>query len=219
MDQFPRVNSDNYCPAFEVGLCYNNLSLLKDALSRAENLCSYKVIDDESDREAIRTTDVHGRVFVARRFRSNTAIVNADEPTIASLCHVSKTCADDSHCRPLCKGISYVEFFVHTMTMMETPWKKLHDSTISSSMHSQLSHMTKSLMSLSSDLERSMRMAKLSNRCYFERECVTTHLRLVLWHVTMILVRIIFVSMLEGMMMTLKWLHQIASKVISYGLT
>eukprot|EP00571_Detonula_confervacea_P014178 CAMPEP_0172308766 /NCGR_PEP_ID=MMETSP1058-20130122/9268_1 /TAXON_ID=83371 /ORGANISM="Detonula confervacea, Strain CCMP 353" /LENGTH=329 /DNA_ID=CAMNT_0013021261 /DNA_START=453 /DNA_END=1442 /DNA_ORIENTATION=+ len=118
------TNSDN--PAYEVGLRYNNLSLLKEELSKAGSICSYKIIDEGSDRETIRVTDTHGRIFVARESK-NVENGNPDQPTISSICqqkviHSAKEDISEygpgivetygAASPPMCQGIDYIEFFV-----------------------------------------------------------------------------------------------------------
>ena len=130
----------NNQPAYEIGLRYNNLSLLKEKLDEAPaNLCSYSMLNEGDDREMIRITDVYGRVFVARKSRGNND-ANTDhekpdnEPTISSLCQQKVICNSEadilqygsdivqkygvtstttsSQSSLSCQGIDYIEFFV-----------------------------------------------------------------------------------------------------------
>jgi hypothetical protein len=106
-------NSVSSHPEFEVGLRYNNLSLLKSALSKGGKSCSY---DERADAETIRIKDVCGNTFVARESKSTNDVINTNEPTIASLLYrKSNAFTDDSaiaKTNPLCEGINYIEFFV-----------------------------------------------------------------------------------------------------------
>ena len=77
---------DSTHPTYEIGLRYNNLSLLKEELSKADkNLCKYTIIDEGGERETIRITDPYGRIFVARKaINDNVGNENAtDEPSIS----------------------------------------------------------------------------------------------------------------------------------------
>ena len=126
---------DSTHPTYEIGLRYNSLSLLKEELSKADkNLCKYTIIDEGGERETIRITDPHGRIFIAREaINDNVGNENAtDEPSISSICQqkiICKTDQDDvykygseivekygkqqpSSTTTLCQGIDYIEFFV-----------------------------------------------------------------------------------------------------------
>lgn len=111
---------------YEVGLSYNNLASLKEELSRSSGLFSYKIIDEGGDRETIRITDMHDRVYVARQSR-NLTTNGTIEPTVASICQQPSICTSDedisrygadvvgkygSECQATCRGMDYVEFFV-----------------------------------------------------------------------------------------------------------
>lgn len=121
-----QTESDNNLPAYEIGLRYTNLSLLKENMSKAGNLCTYETIDEGSDRETIRVTDTYGRVFVARKSK-NAEDANLDEPSISSICQqkVIHNNVEDTEqygsglverygvaSQPICQGIDYIEFFV-----------------------------------------------------------------------------------------------------------
>jgi len=106
-------NSASSHPAFEVGLRYNKLSLLKSALSKGGTSCSY---DESADAETIRIKDACGNTFVATESKSNNEVMNTNEPTIASLLHRKSNAFTDDiaapKTNPLCEGINYVEYFV-----------------------------------------------------------------------------------------------------------
>lgn len=128
-NEMQESNSDNTLAAYEVGLRYNNLPLLKEELSKAGNLCSYEIIDEGSDRETIRITDAYGRIFVARESKKieRSDANSEEEPTISSICQqkVIRSSEEDisqygpkmvdqygTDSTPFCQGIDYIEFLV-----------------------------------------------------------------------------------------------------------
>ena len=125
-------NHDQTLPAFEIGLRYTDLNQLKDELSKrpsSDALCSYNEISINGS-DAVRITDVYGRVFVVREaLEISQNNIENEQPTISSICqqqviHASQEdsarypseivkrygISPDSQTR--CEGIDYIEFFV-----------------------------------------------------------------------------------------------------------
>ena len=114
---------------FEIGLRYNDLSLLKEQLSQANTEGSYEAVKGGDGREFLRVSDAYGRVFVAReRAEHGSSSNNLDAPTISSICQqkIIRNCEGDisqhgseivkQYCTSggitLCQGMDYIEFSV-----------------------------------------------------------------------------------------------------------
>jgi len=129
-DNGAQQNTDNSLPLYEIGLRYNDLSLLKEKLSeQTGNSCSYE-IDERGGREMVRIADTYGRMFVARESTSSNVDqdCNSKNPTISSICQQKvihnnekdiaqhgKTIAEKYGTEPTaasCRGMDYIEFFV-----------------------------------------------------------------------------------------------------------
>lgn len=124
--ELERNNIDIDQPAFEIGLRYKDLSLLKEQLSYVGALASYAVEEGPGGRETVRVSNM----YVARE-TTNASDEECDEdhsPTISSLCQqkvIYKTEEEISQygsdivekygvvtSQSNCLGIDYIEFFV-----------------------------------------------------------------------------------------------------------